>query len=153
MMLSVPTPANDPINMSDWLELRALLVDDGSASGADLRRVLVATGADPNDESPGVDEGEAEEIHTSDAFAELEDRAAACPDCYPFVVEGSQLRVRGDDNPCWGYVFCLLLSYQGADRGEAPRSITELFEEVSEIAARSYVSGTSRKWVFRESGG
>ena len=138
-MISIPTPATDAINLADWLELQAFFAADGNASFSDLRRALATM---------GLGEDENDEILAGDAFSELSDRSLACGDCYPFVVDGSVLQTREDLESYWAYLFCLLLSYQGANRGEATNEPTRIFAEVAEIAARVYVSGKSLKFGF-----
>jgi hypothetical protein len=147
-MLAIPTPVSDAINLADWLEVRALIVDDGSASSADMRRALVSMGVTGEEDVATVRLVDAEEVMAAEAFAEIEDRIRACPDGYPFFVDGAQLKRRGDLDRYWAYNFCLLLAVQGANRGEAPVRSAELFEEVSEIAARKYISGQSVKFGF-----
>jgi hypothetical protein len=135
--------------MADWLELRALLDADQSASAADLRQTLVALGGDA-----GIGTGSSRAVEGSEerlviaAFAELADRARACGDAYPFVIEGSVVRAKDELTKHWAYIFCLLLSFEYTDGSEGGRRATELFEEVAEISAREYVSGKSLKFGF-----
>jgi hypothetical protein len=58
------------------------------------------------------------------------------------------LRVKKRLDRSWPYLFCLLLSLKGANRDEAETQATELFENLSEIAARQYVSGESVRFGF-----
>ena len=140
-MLPIPPPATDPIILADWLELQALLADDKNASFSDLRRELVRMGI-PEDEE--IDE----EIFVDDAFSELEDRSAACTESYPFEIGNSILQAQENLTPYWAYIFCLFISWRGADRSEALRQPTQLFEEVAAVAAKGYVAGESLKFGF-----
>jgi hypothetical protein len=145
-MLPVPTPVTDIVNMADWLELRALLAADRNASRSDLRRVLVQSGVigDTSDPSTNFDD----EVLASDAFAEIQDRAASCGAGYPFLTEEGLIQGHADISPFWPYIFCLLFSFRGANRAEPGRRPSSLFEEVAEAAAGSYVQGSSLKFGF-----
>lgn len=140
-MVPIPTPLTDPRNLADWIELRALLAADKNSSFADLRRVIVAASGDgPRRQN--------DEALAASAFSELSDREIACGGAYPFQVLDPVLQARDDLEPYWGYRFCLFLSLFGANRGEAERQPTELFEEVAGIAAQQYISGRSLKFGF-----
>jgi hypothetical protein len=97
---------------------------------------------------PKAEEETDAEKFADDAFAELEDRSEDCVGCYPFAIKDSVLQTKEDLTPHWAYIFCLLLSYRGADRGEVGKRPTQLFEEVAAVAARRYVSGESIRFGF-----
>jgi hypothetical protein len=136
--------------MADWLELRALVAADRSVSVADLRRALMAVGGDDGIATGKRATGTEDEILAQNALAECKGREIACGAGYPFTINGSlitrksKVRLR----KAWPYIFCLLLSLKGANRGDAEDSPTALFEEIAEIAARTYISGVSVKFGF-----
>jgi hypothetical protein len=141
-MLPIPTPATEVTNMADWLEARALLAADRNSSRSDLRRLLVQSGI--ASDAPNIDD----EVMASDAFSELEDRAKSCGSAYPFSVEGSVVQAPDSIDSFWPYIFCLLLSLQGANRSHPGKRPTEMFEEIAEVTAGSYVSGRAVKFGF-----
>lgn len=140
-MLPIPTPVTEVINLADWLEMRALLAADRNASRSDLRRTLVQSGV--LGEVSNTDE-----ILANDAFAEIHGRAQSCGASYPFRVDNGLIQAPDDLTSYWAYIFCLFLSLRGADRSNPGKRPTCLFEEVAEIAARSYVAGNSLKFGF-----
>jgi hypothetical protein len=141
-MINIPTPLRDPTNMADWIEFRALTAGDRNASAADLRRVIVAVG----EVQTGGGNDEDEQLAAA-CFHELQDRAMSSGSAYPFVVHDGLITLLPEQNPCWAYTFCLLLSLAGADRSEPGKPVTELFEEVADAALGAYV-GKSLKFGF-----
>lgn len=140
--MTPPIPLSpDSLSLADWLEIRALLAADKNASFSDLRRGLAPTGIA---EGGGIDE----ETLAEDAFSELEDRLRACSGGYPFILKNSVLQAKEDLAPYWAYLFCLYLSYHGANRSQTEKASTELFEELATIAAKYYVSGEALRFGF-----
>jgi hypothetical protein len=70
-LLSVPSPYADDglVGLADWVEVKALLADDGNASQEDLTRAL--------EQAHSVEEDDAK-IIADDVFKELLDRQDAC---------------------------------------------------------------------------
>lgn len=156
--LGAPSATASPESHADWLELRALLADDLNSSITDLVRAMRPTGtieevvgeeiggedASPAEISdPGDDRSEA--VGDS-ASSELDDRELACGGtspgggAYPFV-RGPQYLQATTDAVQHVYVFMLLLSTQGIAAGPPGLSATELFEDISAAAAKSYFGG------------
>src|SRR5882672_7970429 len=129
-MISIPTPFEDPTNMADWIEFRALTASDQNASAADLKLVLNAVGARDQESS---DDTETEQLIAA-CFHELEDRAKSAGPAYPFSISNGLVTFRGSSASGWAYTFCLLLSLKGADRSEPGKSVAELFEDVADGA-------------------
>ena len=130
-------PADDPTNplkLADWLELYAILSPDHNASRGDLESALrTAAFAECADD-------EEIELKVLEVFDELDQRDDATREAYPFNLTNPyiiQLKSeKWEDFPA--YVFCLCLSYFGVPE----TNITpKLFERVSCLAARGYLSG------------
>ena len=69
--LSVPSPNADDslVALADWVEVKALLADDGNASQEDLTRAL--------EQAHSMDESDAKAL-AGDVFKELLDRRDTC---------------------------------------------------------------------------
>jgi hypothetical protein len=154
--------------LADWIELQALLADDRNASLGDLARVLHRSGSaddlmgeiryvdsddpygliadDERDEAMGDYGWDAATSVAEDTAAEIDDRVRACGGRYPFRMDGSVLRLK---KPARSHVysFLLLLSIFGhrkgrhGDMGPVGIPTLELFEEVSALAATTYLGG------------
>jgi hypothetical protein len=87
-------------------------------------------------ESDQIDEALAQ------VFFEIEDRAKAAGDGYPFELAGGLLKLRSEPKDFPAYLFCLVLSYFGwKPRKGDPINPRDLFEELSCAAARGYLQG------------
>jgi len=90
-LLAVPSPdAEDGlVNLADWVEVKALLAEDGNASQEDLTRAL--------EQAHSLDQEEAKAL-AGDVFKELLDRQDACIPLpgkgrswgYPFTLSGTR---------------------------------------------------------------
>ena len=138
----LPTPATDPINQADWLELVTLLRDDRSTSINDLRQLLVAT----DTATSFADDGDPpDELQAEEALAELARRARAADGAYPFEFDrtGTLITLK-NDSAYVPYVFCLLLSWLGAAREQAQADVARLFERLATVAACQYLGAAIR---------
>jgi hypothetical protein len=86
-LLAVPSPEEDDglVNLADWVEVKALLAEDGNASQEDLTRAL--------EQAHSVD-GEDAKVVANDVFKELLDRHDAC---VPLAAK----------SPSWEYPFTI----------------------------------------------
>lgn len=136
-LLALPT-SNDALDLADWLEIRALLADDGNASRGDLESALRAA---PSFAGKGA---EAVEATLADVFAELSMRATASVNGYPFEIrEGSVAALR---RRAWttrsAYLVCLCMTVLGDKAVLAPNVYpTRFFEDLAVDAAKAYVGG------------
>jgi hypothetical protein len=90
-LLAVPSPEEDDglVNLADWVEVKALLAEDGNASQEDLTRAL--------EQAHSMDEDDAN-IVANDVFKELLDRQDSCVPLptkgpgweYPFTITDSR---------------------------------------------------------------
>ncbi len=138
-MLRAPARPTDPLQLADWIELRSLIASDQNASRMELRSLLRIC---------AVVAEEDQERLVLETFAELDRRASASGEAYPFTVEGSLVRLRSkhwQDYPA--YVFCLLVSYVGARKWKK-LDPTRLFEEVARLALSRYVDGQAERFGF-----
>ena len=139
-----PLASGDSTTQADWLELKALASLDGNSSFQDLVAELRrggSTDAIQDSMDALVDtRGETSERLADAVFSELEERALAAGDGYPFAV-GDQAIQLGSNAPSTGstYVFLLLLSWFGVSAGAGTRVRPERdFEDISHAAAMSY---------------
>ena len=128
--LPLPSEISNPIVLADWLELLALISEDGNASHGDLQRVLNRLGIEDSD------------ALCRDSMSELNRRVLAAGEKYPFDFSGSLVSVKGKWTKYSPYVFCLLLSYCDDKQKKIKGFQHELmFEQLSCIAAKTYLDG------------
>lgn len=135
--IPLPIDSGDKVKLADWMEINALIdAKDHSSSTEDLVSELKIINS----------EDKTEELK-NDTSGELLQRMKKLGDIYPFTYNGILLKVKRQKNfnRRWAYIFCLLLSYIGVKGGIKIRAwnqdITKLFEEVSGIAAKEFISG------------
>lgn len=135
-MFKLTLPSPQKILLADWLELFALVAADKSSSSGDLERALRRAAIIIPDDPMAVEE------KCVEVFLELERRATAAQDGYPFTVKDRHLLRKSAWRDYPSYVFCLCLSYFGwkSTKG-APVDPWRLFEELSCVAARNYIQG------------
>ncbi len=136
--ITLPHEATNILSLADWLEICAQLSPDENASRGDLESAL-RTAAVLESRS-----NEALEELCLDVFSELEQRAIAAGDAYPFVVSGSVLSLKPNQDRFTAYVFCLYLSYfswSSKRQSEIKVNPWMLFEELSYTAAVQYIGG------------
>ena len=133
-MVDLPHDLTNPIALADWLELSALEAGDGNASAGDLTSALQIHNI------PGSSEDMVLQV-----ILELEHREKAAGEAYPFVKQSATLlQLKGDWKQFAPYVFCLCLSYfQWRPAGGELIDPRKLFEEISLLAAESYIQGES----------
>ena len=145
----LPGTPTDVIKLADWLEIYALISADGNSSRGDLERALKR--ASVFQTAHGDEANDIEEVGAQ-VFLELEERAKAAGDAYPFELSGGLVRLRGKPNKFPAYIFCLILSYfkWKATKGAAVDP-WRLFEELSCSAAGRYMQGDVF-WLASRSG-
>ncbi len=178
-MIALPSQTKDVLKLADWLELMALLEERGEISGGYLERQLRRSGTfNPQIEASLESEGDSESASESDdeaieqgidnVFTELENRARAAKDAYPFSVVDSILAVRGEISDYIPYTFCLCLSYFGdnvatqnknskdddglEDPDDQPVFPRRLFEHLSTIALANYIGGKAARFGWPRRG-
>lgn len=137
--LFLPQDTKDPIKLADWLELKALLAHDKNASFGDLSSALRLTGNYDSDLE--IDE------MAGQVWGELYDRVKFAGGGYPFEVEPSYVQLSSDVSFSPYYIFCLCLSFWGAENSNklAPR---KLFEDLACLAAQNYIGGEGLTFGF-----
>ncbi len=137
---------DDVLKWADWLELSAILSADGNSSRGDLEGALRLSGY--------FESQQAIENRCNDVFLELADRSAAAGDAYPFGVSASLLETRGPVDDYTAYFFCLCLSYAGWSNKKGQGQVAaRMFEDLSCIAAQSYVGGEVARFAYPRKGG
>lgn len=136
--IALPQDLEDVIGLADWLELSGLVARDTNASRGDLERQIKKSGTIEDDR-----EDEAINRILDEVFIELDQRATAVGDSYPFDVTNSLVcRKDGYDNKYLPYIFCLCLTHFGSPPTAAktvnPRL---LFEHLSSISLEAYLGG------------
>lgn len=133
--LRTPEDFEDPKRQADWMELNSILDVDHSSSIEDVISLLTTSGSPENIESS-----------RANLSLMLQERQGKIGKAYPFKFDGKKLTFIGYNKlkGKWAYLFCLLLSYVGPDRGHRElkvwnqQKITRLFEQVSFLAAKKY---------------
>lgn len=158
--LAVPPATADPVDHADWVELRSLAVADGNTSHADLVAELRRTGSaeafehgdslgsDSAEDDEQLDGGSERSQNVADtAFVELEDRARAAGDGYPFNVgDGNLQAVEGARESVYVFLLCLSVMVGKERAGINPR---RLFEDIASAATHRYFGGERRAALFR----
>lgn len=136
-VIPFPTEATNPIKLADWLELLAILSDDGNSSAGDLHRELKRLAGG----------GNLEEL-VGQVFSELQSRLTGAPNAYPFTLTGTLLTRRGGWEEFVPYVFCLLMSFCRNEirKGKKKERSEMLFEKLSCEAARKYLGGNALRF-------
>jgi hypothetical protein len=143
-MLAPPLLSDDPSDLLDHLELRAIRDTDGNASAAELLTELAMAGSkDVRDEEAAPTTLSEELAAIVDAvFTHAEDRIVHCGDNgYPFEIDGNVL-LKQDTDFSRVYTFLLLLSAHGKDAVSGMDG-ARLFEDVCAIAAASYLGSAN----------
>ena len=126
--------------LADWMEVNAFLDEvDYSSSLEDIASELNTSSSLSNEEMENI---------RADVTTELLSRVRKLKDAYPFKFDGLILEVKdpGRHDKQWAYILCLFISYIGVQNGEIKvkiwnkDKITSLFEEVSAIAAKNFLS-------------
>ncbi len=139
-MIVVPVPARASVwDLADWVELRAVVAGDGSASRGDLESAVRGSPAFGRDSTNDRD------AFIAAVFSEITDREAQAGLGYPFVLSGSQLQTKPT---AWrtasAYLICLCLSWFGESRAtKVDASPARLFEALSTEAAASFIGGSA----------
>lgn len=130
-LLAVPSPYEDDaiVNLADWVEVKALLDEDGNASQVDLSRALEQAHAMEEDAAMAL---------AGDVFKELLDRQDTCVPLagkghaweYPFTVSGTRtlLEVRKElkNSTKEGILYQFLLITSRADMDGQRRHLEEV---------------------------
>src|SRR4029077_7272877 len=115
-----------------WLEILTLISPDGNSSDGELERALQAAAIYEADDEV--------EVRCLETFRELEERAKAAKQAYPFTVKNKLLKQRGTWQSYPAYVFCLCLSYFGCpEQGHSKAFPRRWFEHLSRDAAMHYL--------------
>jgi hypothetical protein len=136
--LPLPSEPTNELMLADWVEILALISPDENASKGDLESALKTASVLETKGDSAVEE------KCLQVFNELEQRAIAADNSYPFTISGGTVTLKQDRNQFLGYVFCLFLSYfrwkseRHRDVGINPWL---LFEDLCSIAAKNYVDG------------
>lgn len=134
-MLDLPyDDLTDPLRLADWLELHALLSPDRNSSRGDLEGALRTASHSEIDDYTKI------ELKVLEVFDELEQRAKATGEAYPFDLDfRGVIRLKSSSWEAFPvYVFCLCLSYYPL---RETRVGPKLFEQTSCLAARGYLRG------------
>lgn len=139
-----PPAASDYTAQADWLELKALSAADGNSSFqdfvAEVRRDGSTDALQDSMDALVDTRGETSERLGDAVFSELEERARAAGDGYPFSVGNQAIQLDSEALKAGStYVFLLLLSKFGVEAGKGARVRPERdFEDISLAAAESY---------------
>ncbi len=132
---------NNKLQLSDWMEISALLDNSDNSSSLEELISLLKVSTDDSDEI------------RADVSAELISRTKKLSTAYPFSFNGIILKVKNpkDFSNQWAYIFCLLISYFGVNKGDLglslwkQKDVTSLFEHISTIAAKHFLSSSEHE--------
>lgn len=142
--ITSPSASSDYTAQADWLELKALGTADGNSSFqdfvAEVRRDGSTDAVQDSRDALVDTRGETSERLADAVFSELEERARAAGDGYPFSVGNQAIQLHSDAlNSASTYIFLLLLSRFGPKAGVGSHVRPERdFEDISLAAAESY---------------
>lgn len=132
----IPLPCNAiPVKLADCLEINSVIEKDRSSAFTELRSSLRAFSSD--DEIDNALCGVTQEIRL---------RVKHLGNAYPFEANKEILKLRSDGEINWTYLFCLLLSYVGPEKGKDlkiwnEQEICREFEKICFLAAMNYMKG------------
>jgi hypothetical protein len=143
--LRLPAATASRESHADWLELCALMSPRNEISRRDHIRDLRLSGSVDAVEEPADSDHEIEAEATIEAiadaaFADLDERARACGQAYPFEVSGNTVHCLQKREE-FSYTFLVLLSWFGKDAGPGGVSGAELFEDLCAKALEEYLGG------------
>lgn len=136
------------LGLSDWMEISALLDASDNSSSIEEMISLLKVSTDDKD----LTDDSTDSVRT-DVSAELLSRSKKLPMAYPFSFDGAVLKVKKPKklDKQWAYIFCLFISYFGVNKGEKElslwkqKNVTSLFEHISTIAAKNFLSSTEHQ--------
>ena len=144
MSIRLELPKDQDVHsLADWVELNALLEEDGNTSLQELVGLL-SNGAENDIEEDQIADSPSEAM-SADVMNELVRRSVACGDSYPFEVESSKITLKSDWKDYVSYVFPLLISYLGVTCDLFPEQYQyfgKYFEELGGNALDNYLSNT-----------
>jgi len=141
----LPLPKKNPTDafqLADWLEIYALISGDHNSSRGDLESALrTASLFEPEGD-------EAIQRKILEVFHELEARASAAKEAYPFnLLDVGVLKLRAEWEEYPAYVFCLCLSYFGVNQTKGSKVFPRRwFEHISRDALTHYLGGESLRF-------
>jgi hypothetical protein len=139
--------SDDPLRWADWLEISAAINADGNSSRADLEGCLRM--------GPFFDSAGQEGVtrRSLEVFLELNERAKAAGDAYPFSVEENIVQLRSSIDRFPAYFFCLCLSYCGWKQTKSGSVFpARMFEDLSCMAAESFTGGEVVRFAYPRKG-
>lgn len=144
-----PSPSADAHELADFAELSAW--QKGRFSRTELSRILVRL--DENDHSAGVRIDDAVANSVEDAYGEIEHRAVACGNCYPFKLcrSAETLHIVGkakSEHIIYQYLLLATRLNMSSNRVHASIDGTLVFEELAAEVARNYLGDRARRFVF-----
>ncbi len=146
-----PSISGNISELADFLEAQCLFSDEGIYSLASARSTLSIESDECNHE--GIDSDDDRILRKlEDALIEIRERRNRTQNKYPFTIDHSVVKLNIDDGLIY-YIYSYLLlatrsSMQGKKRYAAGIDGTLLFEELSEIVAKSYFGDNTKSLIF-----
>src|SRR5438067_2382059 len=98
--LALPSEATNILKLSDWLEIYALISPDENSSRGDLEKMIRTASVFESRNREAVEEV------CLEVFSELEQRATAAGEAYPFIIDGAVLNCKPNREEFIAYIFC-----------------------------------------------
>lgn len=139
VIIDLPKQRLNKIKLADWLEINALLDQDHSSSIEDLSSTLKLEYANQENRIENL---------RADVSSELISRGRKLGNAYPFLFNGKLLQIKNirSYKNQWTYLFCLLISYIGLEKGSRDlkawdtKQISSLFEKLCTSVAENFLS-------------
>jgi hypothetical protein len=164
-VIDPPSDISDPRVLADWIELCTLFANPPQTYSDEVSNTLVAAGltgytdgglteeerlSDELDDLGMIDGVPEAELIAESIFSELQSRATANGDSYPFDVDGSSVKLRGSNWREWpAFTMLLLISTSSIYRAVPydPNDVMRrLFEKVVEAAATNAFHGVGQRF-------
>jgi hypothetical protein len=142
--LKLPEAAN-PLDWADWLELVAVVSSEHRSGIAAVERNLKRLSRFDSDRT--IKQISDVEAVCADVSGELDRRAVAAGEAYPFKFEGTELVFSGNIKTHASYIFCLCLSWFGWKQRKGNKTFPRrMFEDLSKYAAAAFINGEALRF-------
>lgn len=149
-MIEVPGISSSITDIADFLEARCILSDNHSYSLLSARNAM-SGGSDELDFDGIIDDDDRIMNKLEEALQEIESRKRRCNQKYPFKTECRSITLEDSASlifNIYSYLLFATLWNMGSKRIMNGIDGTLLFEEISEIIAKSYFGNNTKSMIF-----
>lgn len=150
-LLKIPSATSNISDIADFLEAKCILSDDKSYSINSARSTISIESDELNID--GIDDDDSKLLNRlEEALTEIVQRGNRCNNKYPFSIEHNRIVVKVDIPQLYYdiYIYLLFATIWNMGRKRIMGEIdgTLLFEELSEIIAKSYFGENTESLIF-----